>query len=82
MKQCLQMLDRLVFGKVNNKNAIDKNLKFKEHILKLYKKARRKRSALVRICNTLNQERQIKSVHRITIWLLPFNLDVFWKKLE
>ena len=38
MKQYLQMLDRLVFGKVNNKNAIDKNLKFKEHILSYIKK--------------------------------------------
>ena len=38
--------------------TIDKNLKFKEHILKQCKKARKKLSFLGRVCHTLNLECQ------------------------
>ena len=38
--------------------TIDKNLKFKEHILKQYKKAGKKLSVLGRVCHILNLERR------------------------
>ena len=36
--------------------TIDKHLKIEDHIIKQCKKAGQKRSALVKVCNILNQE--------------------------
>ena len=50
--------------------TIDKNLKFKEHILKQRKKAGKKLSVLGRVCRILNLERR-RSLMK------AFSLDVF-----
>ena len=47
--------------------TIDKNFKFKEHILKQCKKTERKLSILGRVCHILNRERRRSSLMKIFI---------------
>ena len=55
--------------------TIDRNLNFDDHVFTLCKKAGRKLSALSRISNYMSFEKS-KSICRITVWMLPTNLDV------
>ena len=53
----MPILEKVGFGKKLLGVTIDKNFKFKEHILNQFKKNRQK-SALVRVCHILNLERR------------------------
>ena len=62
--------------------TVEKHLKFEGHIVKQCKKAGEKLSALARVCNILNQERQITLMKAFieSQFGYCFNLDVLWKK--
>ena len=59
--------------------TIDNNLDFSEHVSKLCKKVSSKLHALARISNFMSREKLrviMKSFHRISVQLLPLDLDV------
>ena len=57
---------------------IDRTLSFDEHIVSLYRKAGKKLSVLARLSHFMctNKKSFDESIHLVTVWLLPFNLDV------